>query len=505
MADLTGVPREGAEKIRVFCCCAKENRTELLALMTHTASVRSVIDVSSFETLPPGSNQREYQRDRILSCSVAIVLITADLAASPECAEQVDLILRRSADAEIELMPIYAKACSLAGTPFAELTLLPRTGVPIAQSVSPDVAWSEVADEIVARIKSVAARAVRSERPGIRPPTFGPLRTLLLLDPSESVPFREVLRAHLSSDFGVTAATVLTEHIAKQNDYTVLCVPPTGDPTRWMTFAFSLVASHDDCREGRIALLRPSSFANLFGHLPNLKIVEYDATSLIHGDQLALTEMQRSALQLASAFASSPARGGNPTRRKGATGLVGSSEPALVHASIGRLHSLIVRLRDVLIELPGKLNSSIKDAGRFRLMKQALAANVRLITAPFRVDAENCGASSQFEELVAATTTLVLNLPHPTEEFLEGKTLSEAIFDIATLSFAAAGTESSVSAGAKTAEGEVWRRVDKTVLTYVNWWSEGHARLRMATTAFLDRLQLASMDLNQTLLEARTR
>jgi hypothetical protein len=476
----------------LFVCCARENRADLGILSKHLAAIRDRVTLVHFDNVPAGSNLRELQYERLRTSRFAIVLITPELLASDDCRAEVDLAISMADSGVLEILPVLVKACVFGASPLAALTLLPRSGA-ISQSLNPDDAWVEVANEIAMRVAAPQS-TLRANSAGLA--TSHRDRSLLLMDATSVPSFGEVLCANLSTDFAITLAREDEHDAYRKFDCIVLCAPPDATThTTWMRQAFMLAGAYEERREGRIVLLGPRDSHALFGEISDMKWIDYDASIVTHS--ALLVQMPTYALAVRRAFAS-------VRPRAFATALRRAKDGKEILLSIRRLNSLIVDLRDALITLPTNFNSSIKNNAQFRRMKETVASNVWRIAEPFRMDAENCNALKEFDLLVAATGNLVRTLPYPTEPFLEGKSLGEAIQGVLALAFRAASErDAGLDGAAKAVETDVYRRLDKTVSAYIDWWHEGNGRLRDATTQLLDTLRDASIYLNEELLEKR--
>lgn len=177
--------------------------------------------------------------------------------------------------------------------------------------------------------------------------------------------------------------------------------------------------------------------------------------------------------------------------------------PADMIQSMRRLTAVIVDLRDVLIQLPGKIGESLRDPAQFAATKTSVADDVRRIAQPFYVDAKNCGATREYERLVRETVIVIMNLPHYYDPLFEGQSWPEIVESIIALVINA---QAGAAPGAtkRALEGEVDRRLTNTVIAYVAWWNDGQQRLREATNRLLDTIQQASLSLSERLAKQQS-
>lgn len=494
-AGITFDPR--MSPVGVFVCCAKEDSAELNTLVTHLASLRGDAVIAHFENIPVGAREKPLQLERIRSSQIVVVIITPSLLASELCQAELQTAFERSRKNRLSIVPVFAKACELGASQLSELALLPRGGRPISASDNADHLWAEVAKEVRRRVER--ARANDSGSPislGSQLP--GQVRlSLLVLDCSRIVDFGKMLAANLATQFLVTIRGDLADGAHRTHDCCVLCAPAAVLPMTLAKTAMQLVAAEEERSDGRIAVLVPMTPDDPFQEIPYLKTVGYDPGIIQSSEQAKLQELQRSAILLARALGSIPPRKGNFLAEE-------AGDPVDVINSMRRLWAVIVDLRDVLIELPTKIGTSVRFPEQFAATKTSVAADVRRIAEPFYVDAKNCGTLQEYERLVNETISVILNLPHYYDPLLEGQSWSD-LLDVAIAIVLKAQADPTPGATKRAVEAEVDRRFTNTVLAFVTWWEDGQRRLRGATARLLDAIQRASLSMNERFAKPRRR
>lgn len=482
--------------VAVFVCSAREDASELNLLLKHLAGLRGDAVINHVENIPAGTYVRPIQLERIRSSRIAVVIVTPNLLASEGCQAELQAAFERMRKNQLSIVPVLAKPCDVGTSQLADLAVLPRSGIAISASDNPDHLWSEVAKEVRRRVEKT-----RVQEPGALPGAGTTVSvqnrsSLLIIDCSSIPDFGKVLAANLATQFLVTIRSDLADGAHRTHDFTVLCVASPALPVALAKTAMQLVAAEEERSEGRFVVLAPTASDNPFQEIPYLQSVNYDPTLVQGSDPAKLQELQRSALAVARVLASVPARR--------AAVVPDYEDPLDVINSQRRLWAVIVDLRDVLIQLPGKIGTSIKYPEQFAATKTSVADDVRRIAKPFYVDAKNCGTTREYERLVNETVHVILNLPHYYEPLLEGKSWSGVIETVMRIVIT---THSDDTPGAtrRALEDEADRRLTNTVLAYAAWWEDGQRRLSDATTRLLDAIQQASLSLSERLARQQRR
>jgi Tetratricopeptide repeat len=102
--------------------------------------------------------------DAIERADVLLVLVSPSFLASRVCMDlDVPSIMARSAAGRAHVVPILARDCGLAGTPFAGVQMRPLDGGAIASRADRDAAWREIAREVGSVAGAVHVRGVVGE------------------------------------------------------------------------------------------------------------------------------------------------------------------------------------------------------------------------------------------------------------------------------------------------------------------------------------------------------
>lgn len=468
----------------VFICSSEDDDRELTTLLTHLAPMHREAVISHLRNIPIGSHQQALQSKRIHTADVAIVIISAGLLASDRCQTELRAIFARSRRNQLTIVPVLTKACDLSASQLADLAILPRHGKPIAASENPAQLWSDVAHEVRRRVQTVHARPPSSPGDRVR-------STLLIVDGSTIPDFGPALAANLAAHYLVTIRHDVEDGSHKTHDFTVLCIAPLAFPMNVAKTAMQLSAAEEERSEGRIVVVVPTTADDAFQEIPQLNTLTYDETAIERGAQAKLREIRRCSIAIERILAS-------VQRKRSIVAVENAHSPTEMIQSMRRLNAVIVDLRDVLIQLPGKIGESLKDPTQIAATKSSIADDVRRIAQPFYVDAKNCGASKEYERLVRETIVVIMNLPHYYDPLFEGQSWTEIVESIIALVINAQA-DPAEGATKRALEGEIDRRLTNTVAAYIAWWKDGQRRLREATNRLLDAIQQASFSLSERL------
>lgn len=96
------------------------------------------------------------------AAEIVVVLLSAGLLASDDCAGELTRALERQRKGQVQMVPVLARSCDLKATPIVLLQVVPRNGQAMSSLADRHVVWAEIAGEI--QRAAAALRDPRHER-----------------------------------------------------------------------------------------------------------------------------------------------------------------------------------------------------------------------------------------------------------------------------------------------------------------------------------------------------
>jgi predicted nucleotide-binding protein len=225
--------------------------------------------------------------------------------------------------------------------------------------------------------------------------------------------------------------------------------------------------------------------------LDGLSLVKYDVQALAQGDRERLHVLQRTAGELRIAmeeqWAVARADENEKKRRVLATARF---------TAMGRLQDVIVKLRDLLIELPTDALAALGDRDKFNEVRESGVQKVQGLYESWAGDARIVGVESHFETLALATKRAVAEFPYPDQVFVSTVDVQKGVASLLSSGAAAfrAG-QSAFGAVREEAASELEARILAVQEQYVSWWEKQSAELRRCTTRLQDALMTTAVSL----------
>lgn len=153
--------------------------------------------------------------------------------------------------------------------------------------------------------------------------------------------------------------------------------------------------------------------------------------------------------------------------------------------SIRRLHTVAVRLRDVLFVLQRDSLAAFSSRLAFEAVKSRGAQEVQRVAQEFDKDAEAIGAQVELNRLASATQAALINLPFPEELLLASENVVQKTVDVG---LDALRNYLSGDDPLRNVKREAGGRLSSLSKRYADWWDQHSRGLQETTNALQDRL-----------------
>lgn len=135
---------------KVFLSAAAEDGRFVDALARHLVvlSRQGAIDLSSHDHMPPGVDRHAWIEEHLDAADLVVLMVSAYFLAGEETFAEMERALALRDEKGTRVVPVIVRPVGLESTAVAALSLLPRSGVPIASSRDPDATYTEIVGDL---------------------------------------------------------------------------------------------------------------------------------------------------------------------------------------------------------------------------------------------------------------------------------------------------------------------------------------------------------------------
>lgn len=244
----------------------------------------------------------------------------------------------------------------------------------------------------------------------------------------------------------------------------------------------------------RTLLLVPKAVdLSLPSDLLGLSHAEYDARASTQLTKEVLRALQAGASEIRRALLHEA----HEERR-----IQGEREASLMRSerlqAVGRIMRAVIQLRDICVELPGRVLDSLSDKSKFDEVKVEASRQVAVLHDGWIEDARLMGVTEPLAALVAATRATIEAFPYPAVVVSDQDAASVAKRMLGK-GIGAYQTGDGFSGATEAAAGELFGEVETKLVElgeqYRRWWNEQAAKLRPLTYRVLDSLSQSAVAL----------
>lgn len=210
--------------------------------------------------------------------------------------------------------------------------------------------------------------------------------------------------------------------------------------------------------------------------LHGLTLAKYSAAGPAALTKEVLDDLQRAVGEVRKTFLEELAADRKAEKERAAK--IAKSERLI---AVRRLLKAVVQLRDLCIELPGKVLGSLDDLAQFEQAKRDISQQVAKLHEEWRKDAELLGVARQLRVLVSATQKAIEAFPHPTVVVSRDEATSvgwRALGNSLQAFGGGGGVADATDAGLNYVGAEIARKLQELGARYQAWWAEQAVELR---------------------------
>src|SRR5947209_518006 len=137
--------------VKIFCCYAHKDEVLLNQLKTHLRPLQreGLIDLWHDRNISAGTEWEKEISEHLNTAQIILLLVSPDFIDSDYCySVEMKRAIEHHEGGDARVIPIILRPVDLQGTPFAQLLLLPKDGLPITKWRNRDEAFVTVLEGI---------------------------------------------------------------------------------------------------------------------------------------------------------------------------------------------------------------------------------------------------------------------------------------------------------------------------------------------------------------------
>jgi len=151
------------QRIDIFCCYSRKDRSFLLQLRAHLALLERLGRIRLWADIDIEAG-REWEKEiqsHLETAQIILLLVSADFINSDSCyGIEMQRALERQQRAEARVIPILLRPVDWQAAPFGKLQVLPRDGRPLTDWPTPEHAMRDIAQEIRRIVSSLSVETI---------------------------------------------------------------------------------------------------------------------------------------------------------------------------------------------------------------------------------------------------------------------------------------------------------------------------------------------------------
>lgn len=149
--------------IEVFISYSRQDEELRTELETHLANLKRQGKIVAWcdRALEAGQERDAQIKGKLDAAHIILLLISAPFIASDHCySVELERAIERHEAGVARVIPILLRPCDWAGTPFSQLQVLPRDGLPVTMWDNRDAAFLNIVEGIRRAVEALAKKSL---------------------------------------------------------------------------------------------------------------------------------------------------------------------------------------------------------------------------------------------------------------------------------------------------------------------------------------------------------